>query len=282
MHYSKQFLRTLVRWLLLLTIFLLLNSCSSIVQVGRDRGPRPGSIDVSRIPDAVPKNEAKSKYGNPTSYVVNGKRYYVLNSGENFIERGIASWYGEKFHGRRTSSGETYDMYAMTAAHKSLPLPTYVEVTNMENGKRVVIKVNDRGPFHENRVIDLSYTAAAKLDILKNGTGLVEVRSVNSNNYSRRAAPVENPDLSVNTSAAFNLSGFYIQVGAYTELANAVKMREKLGPIGETLLMISEASVNGNMVYRVRFGPISDIALADEIVENLKFYGVFEHYITLN
>ena len=144
----------------------------------QDRGPLPGAVDVSAIPDAVPKDEPRSKYGNPSSYVVNGRSYHVMDNGNDYVERGIASWYGEKFHGRRTSSGEAYDMYAMTAAHKSLPLPTYVEVTNLQNGKRIIVKVNDRGPFHENRVIDLSWTAAAKLDILGKGTGLVEVRTV--------------------------------------------------------------------------------------------------------
>ena len=101
--------------------------------------------------------EPKSRYGNPESYVVFGKRYYVKDSSKGYVETGIASWYGTKFHGRRTSSGETYDMYAMTAAHKTLPLPTYVEVTNLNNGRSIIVKVNDRGRFHEIRIIDLSY-----------------------------------------------------------------------------------------------------------------------------
>ena len=265
----------------LIFLTLILSACSTNIGVQRDRGPRPGSIDVSKIPNAVPKNEPKSKYGNPDSYVVNGKRYYVLDSNRNFVERGIASWYGEKFHGRRTSSGEIYDMYAMTAAHKSLLLPTYVEVKNLNNGKKVVLKVNDRGPFHDNRIIDLSYTAATKLDIIGKGTGLVEVRNIDPNYYASRRAPVENPSVTVNTSASYDNTGFYIQVGAYTDLSNAVKMREKLGSVGETLLKISEAFINGNLVYRVRFGPITDIALADNIVNNLRNYGVFDQYITL-
>ena len=142
-----------------------------------DKAPSK-QVDVSKIQNAVPKEEPKSRYGNPKSYVVFDKRYYVMESNKGFVEKGIASWYGTKFHGRRTSSGETYDMYAMTAAHKNLPLPTYVEVTNLKNGKKIIVKVNDRGPFHENRIIDLSYTAATKLDIVKNGTGLVEIRAV--------------------------------------------------------------------------------------------------------
>ena len=110
-----------------------------------------------------------------------GQRYYVQASSVGYRETGVASWYGPKFHGRSTSNGETYDMYAMTAAHKTLPLPTYAEVTNLNNGRSIIVKINDRGPFHENRIIDLSYTAAIKLDIVKKGTGLVEVKAISSN-----------------------------------------------------------------------------------------------------
>ena len=130
------------------------------------------------VPDAVPKVEPLSRYGNPPYYEVFGKRYYVLSSSVDYLERGVASWYGPGFHEVRTSSGETYDMYAMTAAHKTLPLPAYVRVTNLENGRSVVVRVNDRGPFVGNRVIDLSYTAAARLDMLRNGTAMVEVRGI--------------------------------------------------------------------------------------------------------
>ena len=268
--------------LFLISVMLFINACSSVVQIERDSGPRPGSVAISKIPNAVPKYEPKSQYGNPTSYIVNGKRYYVLASGDKYVEQGIASWYGEKFHGRRTSNGETYDMYAMTAAHKTLPLPAYVKITNLNNGKSVTVRVNDRGPFHENRIIDLSYTAAAKLDILSNGTGLVEVRSIGANNIAGRRVPINDPLIIVNASLGYDNSEFYIQIGAYTERTNAVNMREKLDPIGDNLLKINETMINGNTIYRVRFGPLSDIALADRIVENLKFYGVFEHYITLD
>lgn len=267
----------------LLMLSLLLHACSSTVEVERDRGPRAGSIDVSSVPDAVPRDEPRSRYGNPPSYVVNGKTYHVLDSGKAFVERGVASWYGEKFHGRRTSSGEPYDMYAMTAAHKSLPLPTYVEVMNVRNGKKVVVKVNDRGPFHANRIIDLSYTAAAKLDILEAGTGLVEIRSIDPVEYARSGSPtVDKPAVTVDTRVSgFGDSGFYIQVGAYSQLVNAMKMRDKLGSLREGLLNVSEAVVNGGPVYRVRIGPISDISMADRIVLDLRTNGVDEHYITL-
>lgn len=265
---------------------LALQACGTapVVVEQQDRGPRPGSVDLSGVKDAVPQVEPRSRYGNPPSYVVNGKTYHVMASGRDFVERGVASWYGEKFHGRRTSSGETYDMYAMTAAHKSLPLPTYVEVRNLRNGIKVIVKVNDRGPFHDNRVIDLSYAAAAKLDILEAGTGLVEVRSIDPVRYARNGgAPVDNRAASVDTSLPGGPdAGFYIQVGAYSRLDNALKMRERLGGVGDGMTDVSEAVINGGRVYRVRIGPLTDISTADSIVVNLRTRGVHDHYITLD
>jgi rare lipoprotein A len=126
----------------------------------------------------VPRYEPRSPYGNPPFYEVFGKRYFVLSSSADYVERGVASWYGPGFHKVRTSTGEIYDMYGMTAAHKTLPLPAYARVTNLQNGRSVVVRVNDRGPFVGNRIIDLSYTAAAKLDMLRDGTAMVEVRTV--------------------------------------------------------------------------------------------------------
>jgi rare lipoprotein A len=142
-----------------------------------DDGPGANPPDVSRLPDAVPRSDPLSETGNKP-YTVNGKSYVPVSSANGYRERGVASWYGRKFHGRRTSSGEPYDMYAMTAAHKTLPLPSYVRVRNLQNGKTVVVRVNDRGPFLHNRLIDLSYAAAARLDIAAHGTGLVEVEAL--------------------------------------------------------------------------------------------------------
>lgn len=258
-----------------LLLLSLLSGCSGIEQ--KDGGPRPGSIDVSSIPDAEPTAEPRSKYGNPVSYEVFGKRYYVMNSSKGYVERGIASWYGNKFHGRRTSSGETYDMYAMTAAHKELPLPTYVEVTNLRNGRQVIVRVNDRGPFHENRIIDLSYTAAAKLDIINTGTGLVEVRAIDP-----RSRPEEGSTIRVaETKRIPSQAGFYIQVGAFSDLINAVNLRNRLSPISTGSIHISEAVVEGSLVHRVRIGPIDDVDVADNIVAELGRYGVLEHHIVL-
>ncbi|MEM7468811.1 MAG: septal ring lytic transglycosylase RlpA family protein [Pseudomonadota bacterium] len=165
---------------------------------GLEQRDGPGQArKASRAEKVVPKKEPLSKYGNPESYVVFGKRYYTLKSAAGFKERGIASWYGKKFHGRKTSSGEVYDMYKMTAAHKNLPLPTYVEVRNLDSNKVITVRVNDRGPFHAGRIIDLSYAAAQKLGIVANGTGRVEIRVVDGSagttyaeNSSRQGAPV--------------------------------------------------------------------------------------------
>jgi rare lipoprotein A len=140
--------------------------------------PVPPPSQVETVPDAVPRYEPRSIYGNPPFYYVFGKRYFVLSSSADYVERGVASWYGPGFHKVLTSTRETYDMYGMSAAHKTLPLPCYVRVTNLQNGRSIVVRVNDRGPFVGNRIIDLSYTAAARLDMLRNGTAMVEVRTV--------------------------------------------------------------------------------------------------------
>lgn len=162
-------------WPVIASVLLLLSGCAAQKHVvdGDEIPPQ-----IARIPDAVPKVEPLSRSGNPDSYVVFGKRYYPKKSSRGHVERGLASWYGEPFHGRKTSSGEIYDMHGMTAAHKTLPLPTYARVTNLENGRSVVVRVNDRGPFHGPRIIDLSYTAAVKLGVHRKGTAPVEVRAI--------------------------------------------------------------------------------------------------------
>jgi rare lipoprotein A len=159
-------------------------------------------------------------------------------------------------------------MYAMTAAHKTLILPVYVEVTNLGNGKKVVVKVNDRGPFHENRIIDLSYSAATKLDVVAKGTALVKIRVVDPGYTSgqvagKRGAPVET------RSSDGSAGDFYIQVGAFSELDNAENLRRKLNAIGDSLVKISQVVVDNRSLYRVRIGPLSDIKYADRIVQQL-------------
>ncbi len=148
-----------------------------------DQGPDV-DIDVSNIPNAVPKKEDRTIAGNVSPYTVLGKTYYIQFNAAKYSEIGLASWYGKKFHGERTSNGEIYNMFGMTAAHKTLPIPCYVRVTNLANNKNVILRVNDRGPFHEDRVIDLTYTAAKKLDFHRAGTAKVRVDVINLNDFA--------------------------------------------------------------------------------------------------
>jgi peptidoglycan lytic transglycosylase len=250
--------------------------------VVRDSAPSTNSVDIDSIPDAVPRIEPRSKYGNPKSYEVFGKRYYVMNNSKEFVQRGIASWYGKKFHGRRTSNGETYDMYAMSAAHKGLPLPSYVEVINLKNNKRVIVRVNDRGPFHENRIIDLSYTAARKLDIVKNGTGLVEIRAINPRRYAKKSQTVKHGAPLRTASTEKSTGGFYVQVGAFANADNARRLQTKLKGLGSNPIQVNEANVKGQTVYRVQIGPLHNVDVADKIVAQLGNYGVTDHSIVVH
>lgn len=183
MHSKTTFPIFFSRYGFFLCIVAFLSACSTSSwqpapkPQAKDRPPSE-PFNPSNVPDPIVKAEPLSKYGNPPFYDVNGKRYYTTKNRSGHIERGMASWYGEKFHGRRTSSGEIYNMYAMTAAHKSLPLPTYAEVTNLSNNKKITVRINDRGPFHGDRIIDLSYSAALKLGIVGSGTARVEVRAI--------------------------------------------------------------------------------------------------------
>jgi rare lipoprotein A len=245
-----------------LATVLLFTGCSS--RVARDTGdaaPRE-PIDMSGIPDAVPRNEPLSRYGNPVSYEVMGHRYYTLKSRNGYVERGIASWYGTKFDGRRTSSGEPYDLYKMTAAHKTLPLPTYARVNNLKNGRSVIVKINDRGPFHPNRIIDLSYAAAAKLGILEYGTGLVEVEAINP------SAP-KKPMLATSEPEKHQGSSLFLQVGAFRNRDNAQRLSSKLqnAKIGDIHIM--EASNASGHIYRVRIGPLDSVDEADRLSSTL-------------
>ena len=241
-----------------------------------DGAPGNVKVDVSKIPNAVPKKEPKSRYGNPKSYVVFGKRYYVMDSAIGFKQRGDASWYGTKFHGRRTSSGETYDMYAMTAAHKSLPLPSYVKVRNLQNGKSIVVKVNDRGPFHEGRIIDLSYVAALKLDVVRTGTAPVQIEVITPGQYTepnQRLAKQRKPETKV-VNVNNRSDSFYIQAGSFSSLFNAKKLRERLSKISAHHVSIQKKDVNEKTWYRVLIGPIADSTLANIIVTKLEKQGI--------
>jgi rare lipoprotein A len=270
--------RFILRILLLFPLLVQLSCTKELVQ---DSAPIQKSEQVENIPDAVPRVEPLSKYGNPDSYIVFGKRYHVMQGSKGFKQKGIASWYGKKFHGRKTSNQETYDMYAMTAAHKSLPLPSYVEVTNLKNARKIIVRVNDRGPFHENRIIDLSYTAAQKLDIVKDGTGLVEIRVLDPGGYSDNQADEKELESTQAVAADKVSDGFYIQVGAFEKPENANRFRKRITSLNINNVEIDEVSIDNMTIYRVQIGPLNNIESADKIVESLSAAGLNEHRIVV-
>lgn len=258
---------------------LILAGCSSRPGIHSDgvSPHHPPPSDIATIPDAVPKDEPKSRYGNPASYEVFGKRYYTLSESQGYSARGIASWYGSKFHGRRTSSGEPYDMYAMTAAHKTLPLPSYARVTNLKNNRSVVVKVNDRGPFHDNRLIDLSYSAAWKLGITGEGTGLVEVTTVEAGQPEpkprRIAAPV--------SKRRGALPELFLQVGAFGDSNNANRLKTRLEEQLKTSVLIHGNDSPNNRVYRVQVGPIASVEMADHLSQRLSQLGIENPHVVI-
>lgn len=220
-------------------------------------------VDVSKIPEPVPRIEPRSTRGNPPFYDVLGKRYFVLAEADGYHERGVASWYGPGFHAASTSNGERYDMYAMTAAHKTLPLPAFVQVTNLRNGRSVIVRVNDRGPFKDGRIIDLSYTAAAKLDMVNAGTAFVEVRALTPEQTASPPAPT--------TATTADL---YVQAGAFATEANASRLLAQLRAQGVSKSFVRQDQLSGQTLYRVRVGPIPSVVEFDRIVARLKSLGV--------
>ncbi|UGB37711.1 septal ring lytic transglycosylase RlpA family protein [Frateuria soli] len=233
----------------------------------------PPPIDVSTIPEPVPKVEPRSLYGNKSPYTVLGKTYRVLPSARGYDERGIASFYGAKFHGYKTSSLENYDMYAFSAAHKTLPLPSYARVTNLQNGKSVIVRINDRGPFHENRLIDLSYAAAVKIGVWPKGTGLVEVRAIDPAHPDDDAAPVEltsQPAVPPGSAHA----AIWLQVGAFADLANADRVATRLRSARLAPVQVTDVEVDGRDIRRVRVGPLDDVDQADRVTDQIERLGL--------
>lgn len=290
--------------------------------------------DVDAIPEPEVTSEPRSQVGNRATYSVLGKQYKVLDNTKGYVEKGTASYYGQKFHGRRTSNMEVYDMYAFTAAHKTLPLPSFARVTNLDNGKSVVVRVNDRGPFHEGRVIDLSYAAAVKLGITARGTGRVEVRALQPGDDDRpvlastpastpapapsrpaadakptpidrliAAMPVASasagelpPGVRIATGKPTTLAGAFaaargeaapalvapapavdgdgvvLQVASFTARANADRALTTLRQAGIDTAQISDASANGQTIWRLRVGPLQ-AAQAPELAARIAGLG---------
>ena len=213
----------------------------------------------------VPPKDKRSKLGNPSSYVVFGQRYYVMDNGQGFVERGIASWYGKKFHGRKTSSGEVYNMHAMTAAHKTLPLPSYVRVVHIKNGRSIVVKVNDRGPFVGDRIIDLSFAAATKLGVTGPGTAEVEI-SVVSSAKSKTRPVVRAIPLVEKVAEDVRL---FVQLGSFGRKVNAQNLLKDLHNLNETSAKVYELTNAQGTFYRVRLGPLYDIGKANSVILRL-------------
>ena len=250
---------------LCLLSFLGFTGCSSPT-TSKDGPPlHTSTINFNSIPNAQPRALPRSRYGNPRSYVVRGERYRILKTARNYDKRGIASWYGKKFHGRLTSSRETYNMFAMTGASRTLPIPSFVRVTNLENGHSVIVKINDRGPFVDNRIVDLSYAAAEKLGYSDKGTALVEVKTVTpSLSEFNRATQ------STNTPYHPTL---YLQLGAFREHHHAIALRERLSAVTRKNVTINTGTFKNLPIYRVQIGPLLGVTESDYLQHKLKQLG---------
>ncbi|OGV48615.1 MAG: hypothetical protein A3F46_01435 [Legionellales bacterium RIFCSPHIGHO2_12_FULL_42_9] len=255
-----------MRFLLLLTV-LLLSSCQSNLQTAQTGNKQASPASKGRVypqekdgaplgpipsffKKLIPIHEPYSRYGNPDSYRVAGRQYTILQTASGYKARGIASWYGTKFHKQRTSSGDAFDMYAMTAAHKTLPLPSYVRVKNLENGREAVLRVNDRGPFRHDRIIDLSYAAAAKLGLLPKGTARVEVESI--------------------VPAGSKVAHYYIQAGAFNTSKSADELRRKLIKLTSSRVFVEKYQRR----YLVKVGPFAAKSMTTNLQKQLALNGV--------
>ena len=267
---------------IVLPVLLAVVSCSSAPEqtpespnkgrysISQDRAPTQ-IVDLSIIPEVIPQPINRTMAGNRSPYTVLGKSYQVLPTEEGYNESGVASWYGEKFHGHKTSNGEVFDMYQVSAAHKSLPIPSFLRVTNLDNNRSIVVRVNDRGPFHGDRVIDLSYAAALKLGYADRGTARVQLESIVANGAFRDRG------VSATTSAAGNenlrvssASSKYIQVGAFSELSTAQEVSTKVEEITSLPVFIRTVNISkSRTLHRVRVGPISNSGQIQRVSESV-------------
>lgn len=221
--------------------------------------------NVDHVPNATPKYEPYSRRGNKP-YTVYGESYNVMNTGQGFTETGRASWYGEKFHGYETSNGEPYDMYSMSGAHKTLPLPSYAKITNLENNKQVIIRINDRGPFHSDRILDVSYAAAYKLGMLATGTARIKLEVI----YIGSIAGTSSAIASINDTG-----NHYIQLVASKDRAKLNKIAKEL----ERKYQVKTRVQPVNNMFRLQLGPIGQAELADKMLNKVKQDGYPESYI---
>lgn len=249
----------------------LLAACASAPQyesdsrytMREDAPPPTGDFDISQVVEPVPFYEPPSRGGNRSPYTVWGETYEVMESAEGYHETGIASWYGAKFHGHATSNGETYDMYQLTAAHRSLPLPTFVRVTNLDNGRSTVVRVNDRGPFHAERMIDLSYAAARVLGFKDQGTARVEVKALATRPPEKMEAQVDEGQSAEKPALLHDgKEKLFVQVGAFGNLTSATRLKNQLALVATTEVHLVSSEEDG--VHRVWVGPFEDPAVAEK------------------
>lgn len=261
-------------------LILILTACSSPssgpnyrYHLRQDKAPC-FRINANRIPNAVPKAEPLSKRGNPKSYVVFGHRYYVMKSAIGYHARGIASWYGMKFHDFKTSNGETYNVAAMTAAHKTLPLPTYLKVTNLRNGKKIIVKVNDRGPFVKNRLIDLSYAAAKKLDMTGTGTAPVSIVAITPGIHLVSNKPSIHRK---SYAGCHRKTTPYIQLGLFKQRAAAQKLAFMVKRWTRSPVNVKTTSIHHRSYYQVVIGPLPNNKSSQQLTHKLKLAGLNPH-----
>ncbi len=242
---------------------------ASRYNIQQDRGPA-GGLDVAQIREVIPMPVRRTSAGNRSPYTVNGSTYQVMRSEEGYSERGFASWYGEKFHGHKTSNGEIYDMFQLSAAHKSMPIPGFLRVTNLENNRSIIVRVNDRGPFHSDRVIDLSYAAAYMLDFHNKGTAMVQVEAIVppvTPILANQSAPVQSTAAPIAVAGGF---GQFLQVGAFSDMRAAEELSEKLRSLTRRPVFIrSVENEERQSLHRVRVGPIPDAAELARITDSV-------------
>ena len=249
--------------------------------ISQDRAPSQ-SLDVSQIREVIPVPLNRTMAGNRSPYTVNGRSYRVMQTEVGFQQTGLASWYGEKFHGHQTSNGEVFDMYQVSAAHTGLPIPSFVRVTNLENQRSIVVRVNDRGPFHNDRVIDLSYAAAYKLGFANQGTALVHIEAiVPSQNVILAANTASNPATTVTASATAAAGDRYLQAGAFSDLRAAQRLSDRLRDLTSRPVFIRsiQAADTSQQLHRVRVGPISDPSEIERISDLMQSANLGQPYV---
>lgn len=264
----------MIRVAVVVVACLVLIACSSKpsrYKIEQDVEPS-GQFDAANVPLVEPKWEPLSRQGNAASYEVLGKTYQVLGADALYEEAGYASWYGLKFHGELTSNGEIYDMYSFSAAHKSLPLPSYVQVTNLENNRQLIVRVNDRGPFHSNRIIDLSYAAAIRLGYKDKGTARVKLERLMVSPLNKQTSPKIKTE---STHAIEDKLAPFIQVAAFSSYNLAEAMRQRAATVlGSAPVFLADTETDRGLLYRVRVGPFESKELAERAVIVLTREGI--------